>query len=108
MENKAVNNNEKIIGAIILMGMIGAIIWLGGLEFLSMATAFILCGLFGVYLYSFKTNSWVVFLFLKVPANILFNPFYLILLLKSWTMLAYKDQLDELDRNHKGRKLGQS
>ena len=103
--NSPPNNTEKTIGSLILIGMIGVIIWFGGFEFLSISTAFVLFGLFGIYLYSFKTNNWLVFIFLKIPANILFNPFYLILLLKSWTMLGYKDQLDALDKKHNKQQI---
>ena len=94
------DNTKKATGAIILLGMAGVIIWLGGFEFLTIVTVWILAGLFSIYLYSFKANNWLTFI-LKILDNILFNPFYLILLLKSWTMLSYKDQLDELDKKQK-------
>ena len=104
MDSNKPNNKEKIIGASILILMVGTIIWLGGLHFLTTSIIFVLLGLFGIYLYSFRAENWFTFLFSKVPANILFNPFYLILLLKSWTMLDYKDKLDELDKRPRDTK----
>lgn len=103
-EIDSLNSTEKTIGVIILFGMAGVIIWLGGFKFLTIVTILILAGLFSIYLYSVKANNWLAFI-LKVIANILFNPFYLILLLKSWTMLGYKEQLDKLDKKRKDNSI---
>jgi hypothetical protein len=100
MKDITPNYNEKIIGLVILSVMVAAIVSVGGLQFVTITISLILLGLFSIYLYSIKTGTWP-FSALKVIVNILFNPFYLLLLIKSWTMLDYKDQFEEIDKKLK-------
>jgi len=89
--------NIRIGIAIALVG-VSLIIIIGGSK-LSVSMLFLsFWGWVGIKLYEMKANTWQSFLLLKVPLNLMFNPFYVLLLLKSWTLIKYKDQLEEVDR----------
>ena len=94
--NNVPSGTQKIIGAIIFLGIGGAIIGFGGFQLLTLPIILALLGLFSIFLYSIKAEKWYLFI-LKIIANILFNPFFLLLHLRSWTLLRYKDKFDELD-----------
>jgi len=89
--------NRKIGIAIALIG-VSLIITIGGPKFSVQMLFLSFWGWIGIKIYEIKANTWISFLFLKVPLNLIFNPFYVLLLLKSWTLIKYKDQLEEADR----------
>lgn len=76
-------------------------ILIGGASVIKLTALYIFFGWLGIRLYEIKTNTWVGLLMFKVPVNILFNPFFLILLLKSWTMLKFESDLNGLEENIK-------
>jgi hypothetical protein len=87
----------KIGIAIALLG-VSLIITIGGPRFSALMLFLSFWGWVGIKLYEIKASTWISFLLLKVPLNLMFNPFYVLLLLKSWTLIKYKDQLEEVDR----------
>ena len=54
-------------------------------------------GWLSAFLFFLPARNWLFFISVKLPLNLLFNPLFLILLLKSWTLLSYKDKLDQLE-----------
>jgi hypothetical protein len=89
---------EKYIGMamIIPFFIIGAIY--GGLEFFIILIALSFYGWFGTKLYEMESKTWLGFLLIKIPLNVFFNlGLMFLLLLKSWTMLSFKDELNNLD-----------
>jgi hypothetical protein len=85
------------VGLSILVAFIVFLAYYGKLEGIFLFLGFCFFGWLGISLYEFKAKTWIAYLLLKIPLNIFFNPFLLILLLKSWTMLKYKSQLEELE-----------
>jgi len=77
---------------------VSIIIFIGGLDLSGLFIFFCFFGWFGVKLYEIKVNTWIGLLLFKIPLNLMLNPLYILMLLKSWTMLQYKDQLVEIDR----------
>ena len=70
---------------------------IGGLKLILSFLFLILFSFIGVHLYEIKTKTWLGLLILKIPLNVMFNPFFLIMLLKSWTMLSFEDELADLE-----------
>jgi hypothetical protein len=89
--------NVKIGIAIGILG-VSLIIIIGGLELSGLMIFLSFWGWIGIKFYHIKTETWIGLLLFKVPLNLMFNPFFLLLLIKSWTMVKYKDQLEELDK----------
>jgi hypothetical protein len=87
----------KIGMAIGILG-VSLIIIIGGLEISGLIISLSFFGWMGINLYHIKTKTWLEFLLFKVSLNLILNPFFILLLIKSWTMVKYRDQLEELDR----------
>jgi len=73
-------------------------LYFGGFKLIGIIAFLSFFGWLGICVYEIKANSWLGFMLVKVPLNVFFNLFLLLLLLKSWTMLRYKAQLDALDK----------
>jgi|GEM_PF-6863985 len=86
------------VGIAIALISVSIIILVGGLDLSELVIFLCFFGWLGAKLYEIKVNTWLGLLLLKIPLNLMFNPLFLLLLLKSWTMLKYKDQLEELER----------
>lgn len=86
-----------VTGLVLIIGAVWSklVAWAVGLTFL---------GWIGTKLYQMPAGTWKELLLKKVPLNLIFNPFYLILLLKSYTLLKYKDQLEDIDKHLKKQK----
>ena len=108
MANYMSKNVLTLIGILLITILVALIVILGKFDFYIYALLIIPYGLLGVYLYSYQSKNWQSFLFLKVPLNILFNPFLFVLLLKSWTMLGFRDELEELDKKIRDGELNNS
>ena len=88
--------NIKVGIAIALLG-VSLIVTIGGPKFSVLMLFLSFLGWIGIKLYEIKASTWLSFLLLKVPLNLMFNPFYILLLLKSWTLIKYKNQLEKAD-----------
>lgn len=86
-------------GIIIALSGVSIIAAIGSLQLVGLAAFYCLFGWVGIKLYEIRVNTWLGLLLFKVPLNVAFNPFFLILLLKSWTLLKYREQFQELERN---------
>jgi hypothetical protein len=93
--NKTLQLKFGIAAALI---SVSTIISIGGLYLSTLLILFCFFGWVGVKLYEIKVNTWLGLLLFIIPLNLMLNPLYLLMLLKSWTMLQYKDQLEELER----------
>jgi len=102
--NSVPSGPQKIIGAIIFFGIVGATIGFGGFRLITFPIVLFVTGLFSIFLYSIKTEKWYFFI-LKIIANIIFNPFFLLLLIRSWTLLRYKAQFEELDKKVENKNI---
>ena len=93
------NNQKEIyigIAMVILFLIVGAIF--GGLKFFGFVLALFLYGWLGIMLYEMKPRTWLQLLLIKIPLNLMFNfGLMFILLLKSWTMLSFREELKALE-----------
>ena len=73
-------------------------LYFGGFKLIGIIAFLSFFGWFGICVYEIKANSWLGFMMVKVPLNVLVNLFLLLLLLKSWTMLRYKQLFPVRDK----------
>ena len=90
--------NNTIIGLTLLTILLIQIFIYFGIKGILILTLLFFYGWLSVKIYETKTKSWASFLAIKVPLNIFFNPFLIVLLLKSWTISTYRKELEDLDR----------
>ena len=97
------NNRKEIyigIAMVITLLIVGALV--GGLQFFGLIFALLFYGWFGTILYEMKSKTWLQFLLIKIPLNLIFNfGLMFLLLLKSWTMVSYREELKTLKLNDK-------
>jgi hypothetical protein len=78
-------NKENALGLIIVLIGRGIIVSKAGLEGLTSILILFLLSVLSKFLWEMKVNSWNKFYFLKLPLNLFFNIFWLILIIKWWT-----------------------
>ncbi|WP_157671911.1 hypothetical protein [Desulfuromonas soudanensis] len=81
---------ETIIGSTAFIAVILGFAFTGGLNALLYFFCLTIITLWSWWIYTVKTNSKVIFYWVKVPANIFLNPLLLILLLGSWSQNNFK------------------
>lgn len=88
---------ELKIGILMLLGLAIISAMVGDFGLILFTAGMSILGLFSIFLYQFKVKGATTFLMLKVPLNIFFNIFLITLLLKSWAMREFKEDLEQLN-----------
>ena len=97
-------SRDTIVGAVAIIVVVIGFAATGGLKALLWFISLVAICVWSWWLYTFKTNSKLMFYGVKVPANILLNPLLLLLLLGSFFSLKFKygkhAQIDTNKPNH--------
>ena len=80
---------EAKVGLAVMALAALAFVGAGGIEAVIFVLTFTLVAAWSWWLYTFETKSDAMFYWVKVPANILFNPLLLFLLLGSWALRKF-------------------
>jgi len=83
-------NRNTIVGVVAFIVVVVGFVATGGLKALIWFIALVAICVWSWWLYTFKTNSKLMFYGVKVPANILLNPLLLLLLLGSFFSFNFK------------------
>jgi hypothetical protein len=78
-------NKETVFGLLTVLIGIGMIAYQTGIEDLFNILILFMLSVLSKFLWEMKVNSWNKLYLLKLPLNLFFNVFWLILIIKWWT-----------------------